>query len=110
MTQWWQIIGAVLLLSGFAAAQCGALPASSTAYLAVNTVGAADLAVLALGAQAWGFMLLEGTWAVISLIGVLRQLGFPPPHGRPPHAASRLPPESGAVGLTGDELAESGRL
>ncbi|MFN2536096.1 MAG: hypothetical protein ABR528_12735 [Pseudonocardiaceae bacterium] len=48
MTQWWQLIGAVLLLGGFAAAKWGALPATSVAYLAVNTVGAADLAVLAL--------------------------------------------------------------
>jgi hypothetical protein len=111
MTHWLQIIGAVLLVSGFAAAQWGGLPATSVAYLAVNTVGAADLAVLALAAQAWGFTLLEGTWAVISLTGVLRQVALVQPRGvrRPRHQPRPLS-ELGTVGPTGDELAESSRL
>jgi hypothetical protein len=111
MTQWLQIIGAVLLLSAFAAAQWGGLPATSVAYLAVNTVGAADLAVLALAAQAWGFTLLEGTWAAISLTGLLRQVALAQPRGhrRPRHQPRRLA-EPGTVGPTGDELAESSRL
>jgi hypothetical protein len=53
-------------------------------YLVLNVVGSAVLAVdAALGAQ-WGFLLLEGVWAIVSLaslIAVLRHRRAPA--GRP---------------------------
>jgi hypothetical protein len=70
-----QIFGALCILAAFVAAQFGRLTTSSRWYLVLNLVGSAILAILAwLGGQ-WGFLLLEGVWAIVSLlslIGVLR--------------------------------------
>jgi hypothetical protein len=65
-----QVIGALLVLSGFALAQFRLLDQRSYAYLALNLVGSAVLAVLAWRERQWGFLLLEGAWALISLWGV----------------------------------------
>ena len=47
---------------------------TSRVYLVANLVGSAALAVdAAIGAQ-WGFLLLEGVWAVVSGIGLVRSL------------------------------------
>ena len=62
-----QIIGSLLILTGFAAAQAGRMSIESSLYLALNFVGSAILAVLAWIDQQWGFLLLEGVWAIVSL-------------------------------------------
>ncbi|MEV4532304.1 hypothetical protein AB0J82_00560 [Asanoa sp. NPDC049518] len=61
-----EVIGSLLILAGFAASQLGKLDAHSVPYLVLNVVGSAILAVIALSQQSWGFLLLEGTWAVVS--------------------------------------------
>lgn len=70
-----QLGGAVLLLAGFLATQFGPVRDTSRSYLAVNTVGGADLAVVAWLDHDWGFLALEGTWAVASLVQLLRRRG-----------------------------------
>ena len=74
MEQVVQVIGAVLILVAFIGAQRGSLPPSSRAYLVLNLVGSAILAVLAALDADLGFLLLETVWAVVSLWGLV-QLG-----------------------------------
>jgi hypothetical protein len=80
MLYWFQIIGALLVLAGFVLGQLEVLAADAWAYLTANLLGALLLAASAvLGAQ-WGFVLLEGCWALASLYGVAQKLrGVPPP-------------------------------
>ncbi|BDZ50770.1 hypothetical protein GCM10025867_30110 [Frondihabitans sucicola] len=70
-----QIVGSLLVLAGFALAQWGVLNLKSLRYLVLNTAGSGVLAVDAVVEQQWGFLLLEGVWAIVSafsLVGVLR--------------------------------------
>jgi hypothetical protein len=62
----------VLILIGYALGQFKILKTDSLAYLLLNLVGSAILAVLAWLTQQWGFFLLEGVWALISLWGVFK--------------------------------------
>ncbi len=71
-----EITGSLMILAAFAAAQRHILDIQSLTYLILNIVGSAVLAVIALLDRSWGFLLLEGTWAIvstISLVGVLRR-------------------------------------
>jgi hypothetical protein len=67
-----QVVGAVLVLTAFVAAQLRLLHQEHPAYLVLNALGAAILAVLALREQQWGFLLLEGAWTLVSLRGVIQ--------------------------------------
>lgn len=70
MDQVVQIAGALLVLAGYGAAQAGWLRTDSRVYLVLNLVGSAVLAALAVHERQWGFLLLEGAWAIISLVGL----------------------------------------
>jgi hypothetical protein len=73
-----QLIGALLILVPFAAVQLGRWSPASVGYLALNLVGSLLLAVLALVDSQWGFLLLEGVWAIVSAWGLVRRLrGLP---------------------------------
>jgi hypothetical protein len=72
MDQLVQIVGALLILCAYAAAQFGVMDQHSRAYLVLNLVGSAILAVLAWEGRQWGFLLLESVWAVVSLWGLIR--------------------------------------
>jgi hypothetical protein len=69
-----QIAGALLVLAGFTGAQVGRLSPHSVVYLVLNLVGSAILAVLAALDAQYGFLLLEGVWAVVSLFGLVAVL------------------------------------
>jgi hypothetical protein len=65
-----QIVGALLILAAFAAVQFDRMRPDSRLYLALNLVGSVILAVLAVAAEQWGFVLLEGVWAIVSAWGL----------------------------------------
>lgn len=61
MDQLTQIVGALLILTAFAAVQFERMRPDSRIYLALNLVGSLVLAVLAWVESQWGFLLLEGS-------------------------------------------------
>ena len=73
MDQVVQVAGALLILVAFAAAQFGKLDVESQAYLWLNLVGSAILAVLAFVEEQWGFLLLETVWAIVSAYSLSRR-------------------------------------
>jgi hypothetical protein len=70
MDQLIQIVGALLILTAFAAVQFDRMRPESRLYLTLNLIGSAILAVLAIAASQWGFVLLEGVWAIVSAWGL----------------------------------------
>jgi hypothetical protein len=77
------VVGALLILVAYAAAQFGLLDQRSRVYLVLNLVGSAVLALLAWRERQWGFLLLEAVWA-ISLWSLVRlQRGHAPAEVHP---------------------------
>jgi hypothetical protein len=70
-----QLIGSLLVLAGFGASQFDWLDAKSVPYLIVNAVGSGILAADAIYEAQWGFLILEGSWAVVSAAGLFRLRG-----------------------------------
>ncbi|MGW6195099.1 CBU_0592 family membrane protein [Kribbella sp. NPDC055110] len=69
-----EIVGALTVLVAFAAAQAGKLRQRTITYQLLNLFGSGVLATIAAVQLSWGFLLLEGSWAVISLLGLLNLL------------------------------------
>ncbi|HJU90804.1 MAG TPA: hypothetical protein VJ672_15550 [Gemmatimonadaceae bacterium] len=67
------LLGAVLVLGAYAALQRGWLRAEQRLFSALNFVGAGLLTWVAAIDGRIGFILLEGTWALMSLPGLLRR-------------------------------------
>jgi hypothetical protein len=65
-----EVLGAVMILAAFALAQFRGLDRHGSPYLALNLAGAAILAVVAAAHRQWGFLLLQGVWALVALWGL----------------------------------------
>jgi hypothetical protein len=74
MVQVFSVIGALLLLLAFAANQVGRLETSNLSYQVANFAGSGILTVVAVIEARLGFILLEGTWALVSLWGIVTVL------------------------------------
>ena len=69
-----QIVGALLVLSAYLLAQIGVVGPKAWTYLILNTFGSSILAFLALEGGQWGFLMLEGAWAVASIIALVQRV------------------------------------
>ena len=69
-----QIVGALLVLMCFLLAQVDRVNPAGYRYLVTNLVGSAAMAVTAVIAGEWGFVFLEGIWALVSAWGLVQRL------------------------------------
>ena len=67
------LVGAVMILVAYAAYQRGRLGREDRLYNVLNFVGSALLTWVATLDRRWGFILLEGCWALLSLMPLLRR-------------------------------------
>jgi hypothetical protein len=77
-----QVLGSLLILIPFGLTQLGRVESKSRSYQLLNLAGSATLAADATVTGQWGFLLLEGAWAVMSLAGLMRSV-LAAIHGRP---------------------------
>lgn len=74
------VLGALAILVAYAANQFRLINPSNLSYSVMNFVGSAVLTVIAVIEVQWGFILLEGVWAIVSLWGIVIALrGSAPP-------------------------------
>jgi hypothetical protein len=69
-----QVVGALLVLACFLLAQFGRIDPSRYHYLLPNLAGSGVLAATAVISREWGFVFLEGTWALVSAWGLVQRL------------------------------------
>lgn len=66
------LLGAVLVLVAFVLLQRGRWKSDAPLYLWFNLVGATALTIVGAWDRRIGFVLLEGVWAVVSLISLAK--------------------------------------
>jgi len=84
-----QAVAALVVLAAFAFSQARVLRTDSRPYLAMNVIGASVLAVDAYLQAQWGFLLLEGVWALVAAAGLCRFLRVASAEAPPSRATVR---------------------
>ncbi len=74
MLQVISVLGALVILGAYAANLSGWVDSSNLSYLVANFLGSAVLTVIAVIDQQIDFILLEGTWVLVSLWGIVSAL------------------------------------
>jgi hypothetical protein len=69
-----QVVGALLVLTCFLLAQADRINPAAYRYLVPNLLGSAAMTATAVVAHEWGFVFLEGTWALVSAWGLVQRL------------------------------------
>ncbi len=72
-----QITASLLILVPFVLTQAGRTTPTSLRYILLNLAGSTVLAIDAALGRQWGFLLLEGVWAVVSAMSLVRLLRGP---------------------------------
>ena len=72
------VVGAVLVLGAFGLLNLGKIRPTDVSYSVVNFLGAALLTWVAVADRRAGFIILEATWALMSLVPLLRRRGVAP--------------------------------
>ena len=72
MLQFISVLGALCILLPFAASQLQRLRTTTYTYQLLNLAGSATLTAIAVVERQYGFILLEGVWALMSLVGLQR--------------------------------------
>lgn len=67
------VLGALLVLAAYAALQTGRLGRETRLFNALNFFGSALLTWVAIVDVRWGFILLEGVWALLSVPGMVKR-------------------------------------
>jgi hypothetical protein len=75
------VLGALAILTAYAANQFRLIGPSNLSYSVMNFVGSAVLTVIAVVEVQWGFILLEGMWSLVSLWGMITILRGSDPDG-----------------------------
>lgn len=77
------LVGAGLILVAYAALQRRRWSSTGAAYLWFNLVGALLLAAVAVADRRAGFIVLEGVWATVSLVSIVRGSPIVPDRSTP---------------------------
>ncbi len=83
------VLGALAVLAAFVANQLGWIRPSQLSYAAANFLGAGILTFVAVVDRQAGFVVLQGSWTVISLLGIVRALSGDAGREAPPGPRAR---------------------